>query len=183
MPDIPSGDFVDVLDEQGNKFYLSYLGGVYSCTCSAWKSQVLAEAKRTCIHLCRFRGEDQERKRIGPEAAVIPSSFILHSTYEEDPDGVEPTSIEQLAVAFEDELNLKVDRYNAPAIIYFRKYPNAYLEVESYTDPEYEFDPADPGFPPEVFVRRVNFRQEEENRGLAELVDGVFMSLGWRLTL
>ncbi|MBX9668823.1 MAG: hypothetical protein K2X93_14445 [Candidatus Obscuribacterales bacterium] len=183
MSDIPSGDFVDVVDREGNKFYLSYLGGVYSCTCSEWKSQVGAEIKRTCIHLRAYRGDDLEQKRVNPEAVIIPASFILQSTYEENPDGKEPTSIEQLANAFEDELNLKVDRYCAPAIIYFRKYPDAYLEVESYTDPEYEFDPQDSGSPPEVFVRRVNFKQEKENRGLAELVDAIFMSLGWRLTL
>ncbi len=183
MPDIPSGDFVDVVDEEGNKFYLSYLGGVYSCTCSDWKSQGCAEIKRTCIHLRRYRGEDAEQKRVNPDAASVPTRFIFQSTYEENPDGSEPTSIEQLAIAFEDALNLTVDRYSAPAIIYFRKYPDAYLEVESYTDPGYEFDRQDPGFPPEIFVRRVNFKQERENRELAEFVDGIFMSLGWRLTL
>lgn len=49
-----------------------YQGGVYSCTCQAWKFQNKPINLRTCRHLKEFRGEDREAARIstGPAATA-----------------------------------------------------------------------------------------------------------------
>lgn len=178
MPDIPSGDFVEIKHEDGIRYFLAYLGGIYSCTCQEWKSQQAPEIRRTCTHLRQYRGEAAEESRINPSGA---RKLAHQKNYEEHPrkrDGA--TSMEELALAFENELVLEVDRYAAPHVVFFRKHRNAYLELESYPDPEYELDPEDPGFPPEMYIRRVTFSQEEENAELAAMVDATFESLGWR---
>lgn len=40
-------------------------GGVYSCTCPAWRNQSNAIEKRTCKHLRKLRGDAAEEARIG----------------------------------------------------------------------------------------------------------------------
>src|SRR5207302_10511676 len=40
-------------------------GGVYSCSCPAWRNQSLAIEKRTCKHLRKLRGDQAEEDRLG----------------------------------------------------------------------------------------------------------------------
>eukprot|EP00742_Colponemidia_sp_Colp-10_P005687 GILJ01006078.1.p1 GENE.GILJ01006078.1~~GILJ01006078.1.p1 ORF type:complete len:660 (-),score=88.18 GILJ01006078.1:89-2068(-) len=46
------------------------VGGVYSCTCPAWKFQSRPIDKRTCRHLREFRGDEAETERIGKSFPV-----------------------------------------------------------------------------------------------------------------
>jgi DNA ligase-1 len=50
----------------GSKPYiLKNTGGVYSCTCPAWRNQSIAIEKRTCKHLRKLRGDAAEETRTG----------------------------------------------------------------------------------------------------------------------
>ena len=50
----------------GTKPYvLKNTGGVYSCSCPAWRNQSLAIEKRSCKHLRRLRGDAAEEARVG----------------------------------------------------------------------------------------------------------------------
>ena len=46
-------------------YVLKNTGGVYSCSCPAWRNQSIAIEKRTCKHLRKLRGDAAEEARIG----------------------------------------------------------------------------------------------------------------------
>ena len=46
-------------------YLLKNLGGVYSCSCPAWRNQSIAIEKRTCKHLRKLRGDAAEAARVG----------------------------------------------------------------------------------------------------------------------
>src|SRR5436305_12152094 len=46
-------------------YVLKNTGGVYSCTCPAWRNQSIGIERRTCKHLRKYRGEQAEAERIG----------------------------------------------------------------------------------------------------------------------
>ena len=46
-------------------YVLKNTGGVYSCSCPAWRNQSIAIEKRTCKHLRKLRGDAAEESRIG----------------------------------------------------------------------------------------------------------------------
>ena len=49
----------------GSSIYtLKNSGGVYSCTCPAWRNQSLGIERRTCKHLRAYRGDEAETKRL-----------------------------------------------------------------------------------------------------------------------
>ncbi len=178
MPDIASGDFAEIKDEKGGKYFLAHLGGIYSCTCPEWQKQQLPEVRRTCTHLSQYRGESMEQSRIDGKSVVKKVAHQLTYEPETDDDYAEPPGIDDLASGFENELDLKrVDRFSSNPIIFFRKHPQAYLEVETYQLPA----DAEPDRPSVMYVRKVTFTQEVENKDLAELVHDVFSAMGWRL--
>jgi DNA ligase-1 len=51
---------------------LKNTGGVYSCTCPAWRNQSIGIERRTCKHLRKYRGGEAEAKRIGSAVALRP---------------------------------------------------------------------------------------------------------------
>jgi hypothetical protein len=63
MPDLNSGDKVEVEGSSGNRYVLSRNGDVYSCTCPAWQHGKEVEKRRTCKHLKAYRGEIAEKAR------------------------------------------------------------------------------------------------------------------------
>jgi DNA ligase 1 len=65
MPDLADGESIQVQGSGSKPYELKNIGGVYSCTCPAWRNQSLAIEKRTCKHLRALRGEDAEEARIG----------------------------------------------------------------------------------------------------------------------
>ncbi len=46
-------------------YVLKNTGGVYSCSCPAWRNQSIAIEKRTCKHLRKLRGDAAEEARTG----------------------------------------------------------------------------------------------------------------------
>src|SRR4051794_34446121 len=72
MPDIADGESVEVQGSAAAPYVLKNVGGVYSCTCPAWRNQGAALDRRTCKHLKRVRGEEAEAARCGVAAAPRP---------------------------------------------------------------------------------------------------------------
>ena len=46
-------------------YVLKNSGGVYSCSCPAWRNQSIAIEKRSCKHLRKLRGDAAEEARVG----------------------------------------------------------------------------------------------------------------------
>jgi DNA ligase-1 len=46
-------------------YVLKNTGGVYSCSCPAWRNQSIAIERRTCKHLRKLRGDAAEEARVG----------------------------------------------------------------------------------------------------------------------
>ena len=73
MPDIPDGQTVEVKGSAAKPYVLKNVGGVYSCTCPAWRNQSTPLERRTCKHLRRLRGEAAEEARLG---GVLPQKPV-----------------------------------------------------------------------------------------------------------
>src|SRR3954454_18531753 len=65
MLDLSEGQAVEVRGSAARHYQLKNVGGVYSCTCPAWRNQSLPIERRTCKHLRKLRGDAAEEVRIG----------------------------------------------------------------------------------------------------------------------
>ena len=65
MPDLQDGESVEVKGSAKKPYEIKNVGGVYSCTCPAWRNQSLAIEQRTCKHIRKLRGEEAEKQRVG----------------------------------------------------------------------------------------------------------------------
>ena len=68
MPDLADGETFLMQGSGAKPYELKNTGGVYSCTCPAWRNQSLGIEKRTCKHLKKLRGEAAEIARVGSAA-------------------------------------------------------------------------------------------------------------------
>ena len=65
MPEIEDGETAEVQGSAAKPYVLKNVGGVYSCSCPAWRNQSTAIEARTCKHLRKYRGEAEEKERLG----------------------------------------------------------------------------------------------------------------------
>jgi DNA ligase-1 len=103
--DLADGESVEVQGSGSTRYRLKNVGGVYSCSCPAWRNQGGAPERRTCKHLRALRGEAKEAERIGAEASapkpaatratadgasagegVVPPPLLLAHSWERDVD-------------------------------------------------------------------------------------------------
>jgi DNA ligase 1 len=70
MPDLKDGESFEMQGSGSKPYVLKNVGGVYSCSCPAWRNQSLAIEKRTCKHLRKLRGDAEEETRIGGAVPV-----------------------------------------------------------------------------------------------------------------
>jgi DNA ligase-1 len=70
MQDLKDGESFFMQGSGSKPYELKNVGGVYSCTCPAWRNQSLAIEKRTCKHLRKLRSDAAEEARVG--SAVSP---------------------------------------------------------------------------------------------------------------
>ena len=68
--DLADGESVEMKGSARAPYVLTNTGGVYSCTCPAWRMQSLPIEQRTCKHLRKLRGDDAEQARIGAGVAL-----------------------------------------------------------------------------------------------------------------
>lgn len=65
MPDLQDGETIEMQGSGAKPYVLKNTGGVYSCSCPAWRNQSIAIEKRTCKHLRKLRGDAAEETRVG----------------------------------------------------------------------------------------------------------------------
>jgi len=65
MPDLEDGESTEMKGSGAKPYVLKNTGGVYSCSCPAWRNQSTAIERRTCKHLRKLRGDAAEETRIG----------------------------------------------------------------------------------------------------------------------
>jgi DNA ligase-1 len=82
MPDLADGESTEMKGSGAKPYQLKNTGGVYSCTCPAWRNQSLPIEKRTCKHLRKLRGDAAEEARI---ESALPARPLK-------PDGSEETA-------------------------------------------------------------------------------------------
>lgn len=70
MPDLSDGETARVQGYGRERYTLKNVGGVYSCSCPAWRNQSLPIDRRTCKHLRQYRGEAAEFARLGQPAGA-----------------------------------------------------------------------------------------------------------------
>jgi DNA ligase-1 len=65
MRDLQDGETTEMQGSGSKPYVLKNTGGVYSCSCPAWRNQSIAIEKRTCKHLRKLRGDAAEEARVG----------------------------------------------------------------------------------------------------------------------
>lgn len=65
MADLADGESYEMQGSGSKPYTLKNTGGVYSCSCPAWRNQSIAIEQRTCKHLRKLRGDAAEEERIG----------------------------------------------------------------------------------------------------------------------
>ena len=65
MPDLQDGETTEMQGSGAKPYVLKNTGGVYSCSCPAWRNQSITIEKRTCKHLRKLRGDAAEETRVG----------------------------------------------------------------------------------------------------------------------
>jgi DNA ligase-1 len=70
--DLADGESVEMKGSAKQPYVLQNTGGVYSCSCPAWRNQSRPIDIRTCKHLKKLRGAEAEVARVGTEAARKP---------------------------------------------------------------------------------------------------------------
>jgi DNA ligase 1 len=83
MPDLADGESVEMQGSGSKPYVLKNTGGVYSCSCPAWRNQSIAIETRTCKHLRRLRGDAAEEARIG---GALPARPVKQSAEGEEGD-------------------------------------------------------------------------------------------------
>ena len=74
MPDLHDGQTAEVWGSGSKPYQLKNVGGVYSCSCPAWRNQSLPIDQRTCKHLRQYRGEAVEMGRLGSRVVTKPAT-------------------------------------------------------------------------------------------------------------
>ncbi len=65
MPDLADGEMFEMKGSGAKPYQLKNVGGVYSCSCPAWRNQSTPIERRTCKHIRKLRGDAEEEARIG----------------------------------------------------------------------------------------------------------------------
>ncbi len=74
MPDLKDGETAEVKGSAREPYIIKNVGGVYSCTCPAWRNQSIGIERRTCKHIRALRGEAAEQERLGSLAPAAPKT-------------------------------------------------------------------------------------------------------------
>jgi len=94
MPDLRDGETVEVQGSARSPYLVKNVGGVYSCSCPAWRNQSLPIERRSCKHIRAVRGDAAETVRlhqslpsVAPATSTAkPPPLLLAHTWENDTD-------------------------------------------------------------------------------------------------
>lgn len=81
MGDLADGEQVEIKGSSATPYMVKNNGGIYSCTCPAWRNQSAPIDLRTCKHLKKVRGEEAELARIG-SAVIVPRKIAAEGEEE-----------------------------------------------------------------------------------------------------
>lgn len=70
MTDLADGASLEVQGSGAKPYVLKNIGGVYSCSCPAWRNQSAPPERRSCKHLKKLRGDAVEQARVGEDAGA-----------------------------------------------------------------------------------------------------------------
>jgi DNA ligase-1 len=87
MADLQDGETTEMQGSGAKPYVLKNTGGVYSCSCPAWRNQSIAIEKRTCKHLRKLRGDAAEEARIG---GALPQKVPRGAGGDEGDEGAGP---------------------------------------------------------------------------------------------
>lgn len=87
MTDLKDGESVEMKGSAATPYVIRNKGGVYSCSCPAWRNQSTAIEKRTCKHIRKLRGDDAENERVG---SALPQKPVKKTSSGEEEVGSEP---------------------------------------------------------------------------------------------
>jgi DNA ligase-1 len=87
MTDLRDGESVEMKGSGAKPYVLKNIGGVYSCSCPAWRNQSLPIERRSCKHLRSLRGDAAEEERIG---GALPQRPAKKAGADEDEDAGPP---------------------------------------------------------------------------------------------
>jgi DNA ligase-1 len=87
MPDLADGESTEMKGSAAQPYILKNTGGVYSCTCPAWRNQSVAIEQRTCKHLRMLRGDKAEQERVGSALPQKPKPAKEGTESEEEGGG------------------------------------------------------------------------------------------------
>ena len=73
MPDLQDGESIEIRGSAKSPYVIKNTGGVYSCTCPAWRNQSLAIEQRTCKHIRKLRGDRRATSIPGSSIGRAPS--------------------------------------------------------------------------------------------------------------
>jgi len=111
MPSLANGERRLVRSTSGRTYEIYNNGGVYSCSCPAWRNQSLAIDRRTCKHLKAELGTAVEEARVnGGARAAAPTSWAGSMAHQArtaakpaaTPSVATPTSVWSKLGAFDD---------------------------------------------------------------------------------
>src|SRR5471032_472983 len=98
MSDLKDGESIEIQGSGSKPYVLKNVGGVYSCSCPAWRNQSIGIERRSCKHLRALRGDAAEEARVG---SVLPAKPARKA---EDGDDTAPPLL--LAESWDGEQNL-----------------------------------------------------------------------------
>jgi DNA ligase-1 len=81
--DLEDGERIEVAGSGSAIYTLKNTGGVYTCSCPAWRNQGAPPERRTCKHLRALRGAEAEAARLGSDVAA-PAPAVRPSAVDKD---------------------------------------------------------------------------------------------------
>jgi DNA ligase-1 len=102
--DLADGEAVEVQGSGSARYTLKNAGGVYSCTCPAWRNQSVAIERRSCKHLRALRGDAAEAARAGTPTAGATATSGPRATTRATPKEGAPALL--LAHTWENDVDL-----------------------------------------------------------------------------
>jgi DNA ligase-1 len=107
VADLADGEQAEMKGSGAKPYILKNTGGVYSCSCPAWRNQSIGIERRTCKHLRKLRGEDAEAARVGG-AEALPKATRVKTAKESESgeDATEKAPPLLLAHPWENDVDL-----------------------------------------------------------------------------
>lgn len=73
MPELLDGQSAEIQGSAAKPYTIKNIGGVYSCSCPAWKNQSRPIDRRSCKHLRSYLGDQAENIRLGLTQSELPA--------------------------------------------------------------------------------------------------------------